>query len=194
MSLSIIQSEIKSSVALARIQRRLERLEQEIGESIRMIHDTGDGIFGGQVFMSPEQPKVNADIGDVWIKNGQPPAMFVWLSVDKVRKWVKFASGDESVRVSVLVDDDYSCQGSERLLCVNTEHDSVLVCLPEPSEFVAKEITVKQVSNENFVTVEPYNSELIDGSTNIPYLDSRNAAMTLISDGINWHIVSVYVE
>lgn len=64
--------------------------------------------------------------------------------------------------------------------------DGLSVTLPDPDVSNGLKYTIKNGDTFGGTTIEPFNTENIDGSTNSLSLTNTNESVTLISDGTNW--------
>jgi hypothetical protein len=80
---------------------------------------------------------------------------------------------------------------SGNFIAVNSAASTVTVNLPAASSNGGRRLIIKDstgAAGTNAVTIDGNSSETIDGATTIT-LDSDYAAVTLICDGSNWHVV-----
>ena len=94
------------------------------------------------------------------------------------------------------VSADYSMLKENIFLLVNSSASSVVIALPDPSTCYPGQLyTIKNVgySVSYGITIKPYDTEKIDNqSGDIVLSASEGEAVTLMTDGTDWHITSNY--
>lgn len=77
-------------------------------------------------------------------------------------------------------------------ILVNSNSGALTITLPLANDYTEYIIRVKKTdSSANVVTIDGNGSETIDGAANTT-LSAQYDAVTIVSDGSNWHILSVY--
>jgi len=88
----------------------------------------------------------------------------------------------------IPVSSNYDAKQGDIVLA-NASSASITVTLPNPAN-TRRHITVKKIdSSSNVVTINPYDTETIEGNTSYG-LTSQYQYVTLTSDGNNWYIIS----
>lgn len=113
-----------------------------------------------------------------------------WLEYDgSTQRWrvVSVQSADSVVSKT----NNYTATGRDRTILVDTTAGARTITLPAAAGVKHLRITIKKTdSSGNAVTIDGDGSETIDGATT-QSLASQYDAMTVQSDGSNWHIIGV---
>lgn len=91
-----------------------------------------------------------------------------------------------------VVSDDYTVVSTDNVVTVDASGGSKTITLPQASTVTGRIYTVKKTdSSANAVTIDGYSTETIDGSLT-KSLATQYKAMTMISTGSVWNILSSY--
>lgn len=89
------------------------------------------------------------------------------------------------------VSSDYSINKNDYTLLVATSDTDITLNLPQASTVANQVFIIKKTDGNAFnVIVEPYATELIDSGANYS-LSNQNQAITVQSDGVNWHVIGI---
>lgn len=94
--------------------------------------------------------------------------------------------------VTTVTTTPYTISGSANkgyiVLLVNCTSSAISINLPTAANNTDYYVIKKIDSSGNGITIDPYSTETIDGSTTasikVPY-----TSLNLVSDGSNWHII-----
>jgi hypothetical protein len=87
------------------------------------------------------------------------------------------------------VDVNYSILTSDQIVLCTSGTLGITVTLPTASSMTGKQVTIKKIdSGDGGLTVEGNGVETVDGTLN-RVLASRYSFMTVLSDGVSWHII-----
>lgn len=95
-------------------------------------------------------------------------------------------------RSFVSVNANHTVVWPERVVLVDTTPGAVTITLPSAAAYKGLDITVKQSTAANTVVVDGNGAEQIDGA-NTYTVTNTFAAVTILSDGSTWHILSEYL-
>ncbi len=91
---------------------------------------------------------------------------------------------------------NYSVILTDSVILVDTTIGNLNISLPlaatfyDGIEFAGQQVTIKKTSTDNNkIVLLTTGSELIDGNTSVLMMGPELVSLTVISDGINWHIV-----
>ncbi len=163
----------------------LPQVDSTRGREYR-IKRNDDGT--GKIFVKPQQgEKLNGEIDRVIELNNQNASLEIvsdgnsWWLISQI-KTVLFTR-QISTNYSILLNDD--------VILADATLGTVNLNLPSASIVgEGKQITVKRVNTgANFVEVNPFGSETIDGLTQLRLTQAYDY-ITVVSDGINWLLSS----
>lgn len=104
---------------------------------------------------------------------------------DSTPKW---STSSSSSSVS-SVTGNYTATKSDNVIEVSAAGGPATITLPTAVGINGTEYSVKKTdSGTNAVTIQPSNSQTIDGNTN-SILTTKNEDITVVSDGSNWVII-----
>ena len=92
--------------------------------------------------------------------------------------------------IPVLVYADYDIpDGGGRYVIVDSVKGTVQVNLPEPGASDGYDVVIKVTDASNGVFIYPNDGENIDGAKDKIALESDNAYVRLVSDGVDWYVI-----
>ena len=146
------------------------------------IYSTGSNIpFWSPVRIIPASPNTGdfgSRAGFLWCQSG-PNILTEWDGYKK-----RYIQASTPVNIS----SDYDAKQGDFILA-DAASASITITLPDPSN-TRRNITIKKIdSSANAVTINPYDTETIDGDSSYS-LSSQYQFITLTSDGSNWYIIA----
>jgi len=137
-----------------------------IRDVIRMIPD------------SPSTGDFGSSVGYLWCQSG-PNILTEWDGNN--RRYIQALT-------PISISSDYNAKQGDTIIA-DASSSSITVTLPDPSN-TRRHIIVKKVdSSGNAITINPYNTETIDGSSSYT-LTSQYQYVILTTDGSDWYIIS----
>jgi len=117
-----------------------------------------------------------------------PGILWTESSVGILTEWDENYKRYIQATTPIPVSSDYNAKQGDIILA-DASSAPITITLPNPSS-TRRHISVKKIdSSGNSITINPYNTETIDGSNSYS-LSSQYQYVTLTSDGSNWYIIA----
>lgn len=130
---------------------------------------------------NPNISGLDAPVNSIFFNeiNGYHFRKFNTLNTDWEQTYPKNTARSVSASGNILRDDN--------ILLVNSTSGNITLTLPDPS--FNSTVTVKKTVNLNKIIINPFLTELIDGSSSSLEIKNINTSVILTSDGTNWYII-----
>ena len=102
-------------------------------------------------------------------------------------KWINLPSLSLNIKT---ITEDYTVLSNDRVILCDTSTGNIVVTLPAAATNGESNIYIKKIdtSEDNTVTIEPADEELLDGETNtiiyVPY-----TSLHIVCNGTSWFII-----
>lgn len=102
-------------------------------------------------------------------------------------------NGSLSVHTANFIQDDYTLTNRDYFINVITGGDTSIITLPSAATCQGRIYVIKNTDDlGGEIVIQPSNSEGIDDQDHYA-MDGQYSTITIISDGVNWDIISLYI-
>lgn len=102
--------------------------------------------------------------------------------------WVLFTPPGEIAAAKTAA---YNVLSSEKLVLADTSGGAFIVTLPLAAASIGQAVIFKNVGTGiNALTIDGNGAELIDGAASVATMDAQFDTITVMSDGVGWHIIA----